>query len=214
MIRGMRFAPLAFTLVLAVPASAQAASSSSGGTATVTPIAVESPCSVATKTELADAIGSVPVIDLDLFLSVPVQNALKAAGNVGAGGPPSQPAAGACGAAYGADTTGCDSCCGRLWADYIRWCQTQPNCQACQDQARAWRDQCRQGCVNVATWTYPELCSETYGGHADCFNCCVTSANDMNRWCDLAYPDDRPQRLACLDDVQGWIVGCLTACPQ
>lgn len=215
MTRGMCFVSLA--LVLALAPSTQAASSSTGGGTATTPISTQpspSPCAVALETQLSEAIGSVPVLDLDLFLSTPVQNAIKAAGNVGPGGPPNQPAPGACGAAYGSDTTGCDSCCGRMWANYIRWCNTQPNCQTCQDQARDWRRQCEQGCVNVATWTYPELCSETYNGHADCFNCCVSSANDMNRWCDLAYPNDRPQRMACIDDVQNWIVGCLTACPQ
>lgn len=216
MTRGMRFASLAF--VLALTPSLEAASTATGTPATasggVSVVDSTTACSDSIKLELSEAVGAVSLFDVSAFESAETQETLLSFGTVGPKGPPNFPATGACGGAYGADTDGCDACCGRLWGKYVRWCGTQPNCQACQDQAREWRRQCEQGCVDVATWTYPGRCAEVYAGHADCFNCCVTAVNDMNRWCELAYPNDRDKRLACKDDVSTWTLSCLSACPQ
>lgn len=221
MMRGKCLAAAGFALALILGAqSAVSENTASGTTATVpvthvSAIDVEaSACSAAIKTELSEAIGTVPMFDVALFESSEVQAALTAVGSAGSGAPPWLPATGACGIVYESDTTSCDACCGRNWGDYIRWCGTQPNCQACQDQAREWKRQCQQGCVDGASWAYPQRCSEKYGNHADCFNCCVSEVNDMNLWCQLAYPNDRVKRQACEADVQNWTLSCLSACPQ
>lgn len=220
MMRGKCLAAVGFALVLILGAQSAPSESTASGTAAAVPIthvsAIDAAkaCSDATKAELGDAIGTVSLFDVEFFASEETQSSLKEVGTVVGGAPPDFPAAEACSTVYKSDTTGCDACCGRLWAGWVRWCDDQPDCQACKDEARAWKRQCQQGCVDVATWPYPEVCADTHpNSHSKCWNCCVDAMNDMYRWCQLAYPNDPDKRRECEAGADTWIPSCLGACP-